>query len=186
MNKNKKLFSIYFLLTLALIGFDQLTKFISVDNLKNKDSFIIFKDVFEFSYVENKGIAWGAFSGKLSIFIVFTIIITPIILFAIYRINTMIEYFNKRINIKAFRFLQIVLVVLLSGAIGNLIDRIVHGYVIDFIYFKLIDFPVFNVADCYITISTIALIIICMFCLNNDEVDYLMSSKKKWQVNDEN
>ena len=53
------------------------------------------------------------------------------------------------------------------------------------LYFKLIDFPVFNVADCYITVAAIVLILISIICLKNNELDYLTSSRKKWQVEDE-
>ena len=59
------------------------------------------------------------------------------------------------------------------------------GYVVDYFYFKLIDFPVFNVADCYITVAVVILLIICVFRLKDNELDYLMGSKKKWQVEDE-
>jgi signal peptidase II len=77
------------------------------------------------------------------------------------------------------------MVVIVAGAIGNFIDRVTKGYVIDYFYFKLIDFPVFNVADCYITVAVIVFLIICFFVLKENELDYLMSSKKKWQVENE-
>ena len=66
----------------------------------------------------------------------------------------------------------------IAGAIGNLIDRIVNGYVVDFLYFKLIDFPVFNVADCYVTIACALLIIFCVFVINDKEFNAIFSLKK--------
>lgn len=67
----------------------------------------------------------------------------------------------------------------MSGAIGNFIDRVVHGYVIDFIYFELIHFPIFNIADCYVTVSCIAIIIICLFKIKEDEFNKIIQLKKQ-------
>ena len=77
------------------------------------------------------------------------------------------------------------LIVIIAGAIGNFIDRVTKGYVVDYFYFKLIDFPVFNVADCYITVAIFIMLIMCFFILKDKELDYLIGSKKKWQVEDE-
>jgi signal peptidase II len=66
---------------------------------------------------------------------------------------------------------------LLAGAVGNLIDRLVHGYVIDFIYFELINFPVFNVADCYGTISCVCIILIGIFKLSDKDFMDICSIK---------
>ena len=66
-----------------------------------------------------------------------------------------------------------------SGAIGNLIDRIVLKYVVDFLYFELIDFPVFNIADCYITISVIILAIMLIFYYKEEDIDLILKKKKR-------
>ena len=65
-----------------------------------------------------------------------------------------------------------------SGAIGNFIDRVRFGYVRDFIYFKLINFPVFNVADCYVTISVAIFIVLILFVYKENEFDFLSFKKK--------
>ena len=62
-----------------------------------------------------------------------------------------------------YNYLSMVIIILVSGAIGNLIDRCFRKYVVDFFYFKLIDFPVFNVADIYVTVAAIMLILLIMF-----------------------
>ena len=67
---------------------------------------------------------------------------------------------------------------LVSGAAGNFIDRVRFGYVRDFIYFKLINFPVFNVADCYVTVSVVLLIILILFVYKEDDFNFLKISKK--------
>lgn len=183
--KNSKLYKYvgYLLVVIVLIAFDQLTKLLAVDNLKDQAPFIVWDGVFEFSYVENKGAAFGMQQGMIPLFVVITLIIVPLMIFIIHKIDKLISVMGKEVNRKAYVLLQIVFVVLIAGAIGNLIDRIALGYVVDFLYFKLIDFPVFNVADCYVTVSTIALILIGFFMLSEKELDYLLYSQKKWPVN---
>lgn len=186
MKKNKViLYIIYLLTTIGLIVLDQYSKILAINHLKNKDSIVIFKDIFELSYVENKGAAYGMLSGKVILFLIITFILVPVIIYSIHKISCIIDFFEDKINKTAFKILQIDLVVIVAGAIGNFIDRVTKGYVVDYFYFKLIDFPVFNVADCYITVAVIVLLIICVFVLKDKELDYLMGSKKKWQVEDE-
>ena len=67
---------------------------------------------------------------------------------------------------------------MLAGAVGNFIDRIVHGYVIDFIYFKPINFPIFNVADCYVTVSCILIILTCIIKIKDEEFNKIFTLKK--------
>ncbi len=176
----------YLIFIAILTAIDQITKFIAIDKLKNKDAFVIFDGIFELSYVENRGAAFGMQQGNIALFVTITAILVPILIFGIYKINTIINLKSDTVNKKAFCLLKIDILLLIAGAIGNLIDRIANGFVVDFLYFKLIDFPVFNIADCYVTISTIALILICGFMLNDKELDYLLRSKKKWEETDEN
>ena len=70
----------------------------------------------------------------------------------------------------------------MSGAIGNLIDRCFRKYVVDFFYFKLIDFPVFNVADIYVTSAAIVLIILIMFYYKEEDFDFMKISKNKKEL----
>ena len=84
----------------------------------------------------------------------------------------MIIYFLHRTKLTKRVFpLYATLVVLLAGALGNFYDRLIQGYVIDFIYFSLIDFPVFNVADIYVTLSVIVLIVMVLFVYKGDELE---------------
>ena len=69
-------------------------------------------------------------------------------------------------------------VLLGAGAVGNLIDRMVQSYVVDFLYFKLIDFPIFNVADCYVTAGAILLAILILFVYKDEELGFLSLKKK--------
>ena len=73
------------------------------------------------------------------------------------------------------------MILLLSGAVGNLIDRAVRGFVVDFFYFSLIDFPIFNVADCYVVCSAGLLILLIGFFYKEDELSFLSSKKENEQ-----
>ncbi|MDY2590860.1 MAG: signal peptidase II, partial [Agathobacter sp.] len=66
-----------------------------------------------------------------------------------------------------------------AGAIGNLIDRIVNNYVVDFFYFKLIDFPIFNVADIYVTIAAFLFIVLGFFYYKEEDFEIIFSKSKK-------
>jgi len=74
-------------------------------------------------------------------------------------------------RVKKYNVLNYVLLFLIAGAIGNYIDRIINHYVVDFIYFSLIDFPVFNVADCYVTVSVIILFFLVLFYYKDEDFE---------------
>ena len=143
MNKTKR----YYLSALAelavLVLLDQLSKYAAVLYLKNQSDIILIPGVFELYYLENRGAAWGLLENARFFFLITAVILTGLIFFY-YRKLPLEHHWNLS------RFLMIMLA---SGAVGNAIDRFLHGYVIDFLYFSAINFPVFNVADCYVTLS---------------------------------
>ena len=128
----------------------------------------IIGDAFVFSYLRNSGAAWGMLSGKINLFLVFTVIVMLIVTYVIINLPATRKYMP----------LLITCTLLVSGAVGNFIDRVRFGYVRDFIYFKLINFPVFNVADCYVTVSVALLIILILFVYKEDGFGFLRLSKK--------
>ena len=75
--------------------------------------------------------------------------------------------------------LEACLTVICAGAAGNLIDRVSQGYVVDFLYFKLINFPIFNVADCYVTVGTAVLAILFLWYYKDEEFDMLYPKRKE-------
>ena len=87
-------------------------------------------------------------------------------------------YYNRMPLEKKYQPLRVVGVLLGAGAVGNLIDRMVQSYVVDFLYFKLIDFPIFNVADCYVTAGAILLAILILFVYKDEELGFLSLKKK--------
>ena len=166
---------LYVLFVLVLLGTDQYTKRLAAVHLKGGEDFVLIKNILSFSYLENTGAAWGVLSGKTILFIVVTCILAVFILAVMCRLEVM----KKEAGRKVYTVMQVDLAVLIAGAFGNLVDRIVNGYVVDFIKTDFINFPVFSVADCYVTISMILLIIILLCFVKEDELDRIFFLKGK-------
>ena len=131
----------------GLIAADLLTK-LTASKLGSREVVLI-PGVLSLSYIENRGTAFGIMQGRQWLLIVISaVIIAAAVVFCI-----------RRIRDTRYRYLRVLTVFLVAGALGNMIDRIMLGYVRDFIYFKLIDFPVFNVADIYVTVSAVLILI---------------------------
>lgn len=178
MSKNHLFWLKNALILAFLVTFDQITKYLAKAQLKGEKGHTIIKHFISFKYLPggNTGAAWGILSGRVILFVIFTVFALIVIskfiynIYNIYKIN-----YSLNPNIKVLNYLMIVLV---AGAIGNLIDRIVNGYVIDFISFDFINFPIFNLADCYITVSCILLFILCIFKVDNDTFSRVFTFKK--------
>ena len=143
----KKKYLSIFMLIFILIIIDQISKILVLNFLKTEIVFI--KNFFSFLFVKNFGAAFGLFGGNVLLLIAIT---CTLIIYLIYDIKT---HLNNKLNILCSSLI-------LAGAIGNLIDRVVHGYVIDFISFTLFNkqMPVFNIADICVTFGVIGLIYI--------------------------
>ena len=188
--KTKKQLFIGFILMNLLIILDQITKKLAVIYLKDKPAIPIIKDVFELKYLENTSAAFG---------------MDPIsLLHGIFRFDIFIQnpqlYLNVRMGFfyiltiamiggfiwlflripkqKRMVFLDLIILFLIAGATGNLIDRISQQYVVDFLYFKLIDFPIFNVADIYVTCAAVALMVLGIFYYKDEDIELIFPSKK--------
>jgi len=133
------------IVTTFVLILDQLSKFYAKAYLRPVGYFPIIQDIFHLTYVENRGAAFGLLQGQRLVFIVLTMLITAAIV-----------YFLMKIPDKAV-FLKTGLSLVLGGAIGNLIDRVRLGYVVDMFDFTLINFPVFNIADSSLVVGSILL-----------------------------
>lgn len=140
----KKRYYFSLIVIFILIVFDQLTKLLIVKNYSLNGSVIIIKNFLKFYYINNYGASFGIFGGK-TIFIVF---LTLLIL--LYLLKSIQKDKNNRLLLFSS-------ILIFGGAIGNLIDRVFRGYVIDFISFTLFnnEMPIFNLADIYITFGVI-------------------------------
>lgn len=123
------------------VGADQLTKWLAVILLKGNESFPLWKDVFHLTYVENRGAAFGMLENARWVFMVFSTV--AILALLVY----LIGWKPKS------RWVQTSLALIVGGGIGNMVDRTLLGYVVDFLDFTLIDFAVFNVADSCVTVG---------------------------------
>ncbi len=136
---------IEFIIIIAVIILDQLSKYWVLTNLKGHGSLPLIEGVFHFTYAENSGVAFSFLSGKQSFVIVITSMVMFFMLFYLYR-------FSKAEGM----FLQnMALAFIIGGGIANLIDRVRFGFVVDFLDFRLINFAIFNVADSFIVVGGI-------------------------------
>ena len=147
---------------MLLVALDQWTKLLALTTLKLREAFPIIANVFELRYLENRGAAFGIMQNQRFILVIVTVCILLGLLFLFYRIP------DKKHMIP----LEVTIVLLGAGAVGNMIDRIVRGYVIDFFYFKLINFPIFNVADCYVVIAAVLAVILICFYYSEEDFDF--------------
>ena len=153
-------------LILLLLFLDQFTKHEAFLHLRHQDSIPLIPGVLELSYVENRGMAFGMLEGRQFLFIGICVLFCIALVWIFVRLP------------KNRYYLPLVITggVLFSGAVGNFIDRLHCGYVVDFIYFSLIDFPVFNVADIYVTVG-VALFAI-LYLITGEEEFSCLSRKK--------
>ncbi len=145
---------LYAAISIIIILLDQMTKFYVVKLLKGNAPIIIIQNFLQFNYVENFGAAFGILQNKKIFFIIMTTIVVIGIIIYI-KTNTYLTTSMK-----------IALAMIIGGAIGNLIDRIRLGYVVDFIdvnFWGYYDFPVFNVADSSIVIATFLICYLVIF-----------------------
>ena len=150
------------ILFVLLVAFDLFTKSAAVRALSGGVHIDLIKGVLEFYYIENRGAAFGIFqNGTLILGIVSAVALLILIILYI-RTPDGRKYFP----------LRIVFIFLCAGAAGNLIDRVTLHYVRDFIYFSLIDFPVFNVADIYVTCSVFVLAYLILIYYKEEDLEF--------------
>lgn len=155
--------------TILLVLADQFTKLLALENLKDHDAFVIWKGVFELRYLENRGAAFGIMQGKKAFFVIFTVIVLAALAYV---------YLKRIPQEPKFRYMDIICILFFSGAIGNFIDRVIRNYVVDFFYFRLINFPIFNVADIYVTVAAFAMILLGIFYYKEEDYNKIFPGKK--------
>lgn len=149
---------IYFVSCLILIGVDQITKYLALVRLKPIENCTVIPGVLDFTFVENRGAAFGILHGQRWFFVVLTVAVAIGIVIAVFKMPKNRQYHMVRFSL-AF---------ILSGAVGNLIDRLVRGYVVDFLEITFISWPVFNIADIYVVFGTFLLAFLILFVLKDE------------------
>ncbi len=140
----------------GVVGLDQLTKYLTAANIPLHEEVPVFDGLFHLTYTQNTGAAFSAFDGMRWLFI---------LMFLAFTVALVWEFSKKALPFTAFD--RWCLVAMYAGGLGNMIDRIRLGYVIDMIEVEFIRFPVFNVADCFITCGCVLLITHLVFFNRN-------------------
>lgn len=170
MEQKKQQIKQYFIFIAALlsgIAFDQFTKYLAVEHLKDQDPFVIIKGVFQLRYLENRGAAFGMMQNQQLFFVICASFIVLVLFY----------WYGKTPFIKRMIPIRFCVILLCAGAIGNMIDRVLHEYVVDFFYFELIDFPIFNVADIYVVAASFLFVFLIFFYYKEDEFDDILLKK---------
>ena len=152
-----------------MIAFDQYTKYLARTELAAREVIPVLPGILSLHYHENDGAVWGILSGKVPFLIVFTLII----------LGGMVWFYSRIPHTMRYEPLRLIIVCMTAGAVGNLIDRIVYGKVTDFLCIELFRFPIFNVADCYITISAALLILLAIFYYKEEDFYFLSRRRRK-------
>ena len=160
-----------FMLFVILVIADQLTKHLAVVRLKNQAAYNLINGILEFNYLENRGAAFGVLQNQKYFFVFVALIFIGVIVFVLIKVPTQKKYYS----------LNILLVMIAAGAVGNMIDRVRYEYVVDFIYLVCIQFPIFNVADIYVTTATVILVFQILFVYKTNDFNFLSFNPKKFR-----
>ncbi|KJR44200.1 Lipoprotein signal peptidase [Desulfosporosinus sp. I2] len=142
----------YFIIIAVFVAIDQVFKYLAETFLKPVNTFPIIKNVFHLTYGQNTGAAFSILQGKQAFLIIITSIVTIALIVCLVK-----NYKTQN------RLLLISLTLVISGALGNLIDRVRLNYVVDFLDFELINYPVFNTADILVVSGVIFLAYFALF-----------------------
>lgn len=143
----------YEIIVAILIALDQIVKYWALNYLKEVESIPVINNIFNLTYVENRGAAFGMLQNNQTIFIIVAAVASC---FGLYYLH------SKKVN----NLGKIGILLVISGAIGNLIDRVRLGFVVDYLDFHIIWSYVFNLADCFVVVGTILL---CLYIITSDE-----------------
>ena len=146
-------FFFYVLFALGIAGADQLTKYLVVESIPFAGSVSFVPGVMELTYVKNTGAAFSSFQGMRWLFVAVFLVLTVLLIW---------EYRTKYMPFTNFD--RWCIAAIYGGGLGNVIDRVFRGYVVDMLKTQFMDFPVFNVADCFITCGCIVLIVHLLYC----------------------
>lgn len=142
---------LYLALTTILVVIDQITKYLTVENIALHEVIEVIPNILSFTYIRNSGAAFSILEGQMLFFYIVTVIVIVFLLYYMYT--------EAREN----KILGVLLSIVLAGTIGNFIDRLLYQYVIDMFQLEFIDFAIFNVADTYLTVGVFLLLIYTIF-----------------------
>lgn len=168
--KKKRMFLLDLCIAALGLLLDQYTKKLAVMHLKGQQPIVLIPKVLELRYLENRGAAFGVLQNQKVFFVVMTCLVLVLLVYALWRMPDQ----------KKYRLLHVMGGILAAGALGNFIDRLRLDYVVDFIYISLIDFPIFNVADMYVSfICVLGLITVFWGPFEENDFDFLKWKKER-------
>ena len=135
----------------AVVGLDQWTKWLTVQNVPLYAEGKSILGIFSITHIENNGGAWGMLGGQMWLFLLVMVVFLALLVIAVWK-----KWLTKKIEL-------LCLAAIAGGGIGNMIDRLRFGRVTDMIKLDFVEFPVFNVADCFITTGCVLLLIYILF-----------------------
>ena len=171
MNKKVIMLLIDAVIMAALLALDQCTKQLAVLYLKNNPAIVLIDGVLELQYLENRGSAFGMLQNQKFFILFVGFVFLAVILFFMFKLPA-----HKKYNIA-----HILLSIVIAGGIGNMIDRFRFDYVVDFISFILINYPIFNVADCYIVVAMVGLFILFVFVYKEKDLEFLNFKQNRYR-----
>lgn len=124
---------------------DQYSKILAIRHLMNRESFPIVEGIFHLTYVENTGAAFSLLRDKTYVLTLVSLVLMGLVGY----------FWMKEVRNHPFMLLKLSIIMIMIGGVGNIIDRIRLGYVVDFLDFRLINFPVFNIADCFVVVGVL-------------------------------
>lgn len=146
---------------IVLILLDQGTKVWALQSLKPIKNMTLVEGFMDLTFVENRGVAFGMFSGQRWFILLLTAVITVVL----------ICFYRGLPQKKEYRAVRASIVLILAGAIGNILDRLFRGYVVDFFEFTFFEWPVFNVADIYVVAGVILLAFMILFVIKEEDLE---------------
>ena len=138
-----RLLVVYFLISALLVGLDQWSKYLTVQNISLGETKEFIPGFLSLTHLRNTGAAWSLLEGKMIFFYVITVIVSVVIIYLLIK------------NYKKSIWYSVGLSFVLAGAIGNFIDRVRLGYVVDMLQTDFMNFPIFNVADSTLVVGVI-------------------------------
>lgn len=164
----KKMLGADAVLLVVLLFADQFTKYLTVLKLKGQAAYVLIDGVLELQYLENRGSAFGMLQGQKLLILAVDMLFMAILLLVLLKLPEDHKYIK----------LHVLLIMVMAGGVGNMVDRMRLGYVVDFISFVLIHYPIFNVADIYIVVAVILLFILFVFVYKEEDLEWMNLSFK--------
>ena len=155
-----------------LVGIDQIAKIFAQKQLMDQGVILIIPKILQFNYLENRGAAFGILQDSRTFFLIVTILISCISLYLAWKLLAHPKYNLLILNLMIF----------LAGAIGNFIDRLIRHYVIDFFEFSFVNFPIFNVADIYVTLSFVFFLLLLFVVYKEEDFDGVFRKRKSKEI----